>query len=435
MLTPLPAVPLPAVPLPAVPSPTTRPIAERTRTPLATPAASPISSAAPPPDAATDRRRNPRAAAAIAVVGAVLIAVLGAVAWRAGARDARLARRLGGVADARTTNGVASEALYARYLVAASHRELVRLPEARREFRALVDDAPLYAPGWAGLSYTLFMSAGDDMSPAEALPAAVEAARQALALDSTLMEPRRTLIAEAMYGRWDLADARRQLDAALARDPHDPELLSLLANWYRWRGEHEASIRLKRQAMAAHPLSPRYANQVVFSLILARRCEEAAEFFRRIGEDYRANAASRLYTYRALKCAGRRDEAAAALRAALLDAGNARDSALATTLQPPLSPARRDAAIHAVFRARLDAWTATRRRQWRSATEPAVDYAEMENADSTLAWLDSMYVERATLLHIVPFDQNFDFMARDPRFRAFIARLPWTPVMGLSASR
>jgi hypothetical protein len=56
-----------------------------------------------------------------------------------------------------------------------------------------------------------------------------------------------------------------------------------------------------------------------------------------------------------------------------------------------------------------------------------VQYAELGNHDSTLVWLDSMYVERAMMLHVVPFDPLMDFLRDDPRFQTFLRRLPWIP--------
>jgi hypothetical protein len=54
-----------------------------------------------------------------------------------------------------------------------------------------------------------------------------------------------------------------------------------------------------------------------------------------------------------------------------------------------------------------------------------VSYAELGNHDSTLIWLDSMYVERAMMLNGVPVDPLMDFLRDDPKFEAFLGRLPW----------
>jgi predicted Zn-dependent protease len=309
-----------------------------------------------------------------------------------------------------------------RYLAAEADFDFGRSRTARQKFQAIVDASPLYAPAWAGLSFALFQSAFDEVSPGIALPRAVAAANRALALDSTLVEAQRTLIANAMFGRWDLDDAKRRLDIALARFPNDPELNNLLATWHRWRGEHDAAIQLKRSAVAIDPLSPRYATQIGSSLYFAHRCAEAVEVFRQIPEEQRRQLNQSLTLYRSLKCLGRRGEAASALRESLLASG---DTALAKLFDPPLSADGREAAIRAVFRERLAKNLEQRRHRWRSSAATMVLYAELGNRDSTLIWLDSMYVERALMLHVVPFDPLMDFMRNDPRFSQFVARLPW----------
>lgn len=318
----------------------------------------------------------------------------------------------------------ADTALLRRYLVAETELEFASPTAARASFQRLADEAPLYAPAWAGLSFALFQSAFDEMPPSDALPRAVAAANRALGLDSTLVEAQSTLIANAMFGRWDLPDTKRRLDVALAHYPNDPELNNLLATWHRWRGDVDVAVRLKEHALAIDPLSPRFANQVGWSLYLAHRCGEAAEVFSRISEDRRGQVYANLTQYLALKCLGKMDEAAVALRESLLGTG---DTALAKLLDPPLPPARRDSALRAVFRARLDRHFAERSRRWLSSADAMVQYAEMGQRDSTLVWLDSMYVERAMMLHVVPFDPTMDFLRDDPRFEDFLRRLPWKP--------
>jgi hypothetical protein len=63
-----------------------------------------------------------------------------------------------------------------------------------------------------------------------------------------------------------------------------------------------------------------------------------------------------------------------------------------------------------------------------------VSYAELGNRDSTLIWLDSMYVERAMMLYAVPVDPLMDFLRDDPRFEAFLGRLPWLSKTSISPS-
>jgi hypothetical protein len=66
-----------------------------------------------------------------------------------------------------------------------------------------------------------------------------------------------------------------------------------------------------------------------------------------------------------------------------------------------------------------------------------LQYAQLHDVEGTLQWLDSMYAERSTSIYLVPFNPLHDFMRDDPRYRAFVARLPWRtpPVPQAAASR
>ncbi|HEY5022517.1 MAG TPA: BTAD domain-containing putative transcriptional regulator, partial [Gemmatimonadaceae bacterium] len=77
---------------------------------------------------------------------------------------------------------LADTALLRRYLIAETDLDLASPTAARKSFQHLVDEAPLYAPAWGGLSFALFASAFDEIPPSDALPRAVAAANRALAL-------------------------------------------------------------------------------------------------------------------------------------------------------------------------------------------------------------------------------------------------------------
>jgi DNA-binding SARP family transcriptional activator len=370
------------------------------------------------------RRREPALRRAVGVAtGALLAMSLALVIW--------LTVRGGPISENHFTGGAGAglparyredPALFERYLRGRAELAAASIPEARRSLQELVDDAPLYAPGWGALGVALYRSGFRDIAPAEAWPMALAAARRALSLDSTLAEAHEVMAAFEMFGRWDLPAAKRRLDVALALHPEDPELNNLLGDWHRWRADFIESAELKREAHSLEPLSPRYAIQSAWSLYLAHRCDEAVVSYRRLPVEVRAAARVSTGLYRSLACLGRADEAATALRESLLESG---DTALARRLDPPLTAASRDAAVETVFRTRLARLLERRHREWVPPEKIMLQYAELQDADSTLAWLDSMYVERSMMLNIVPFDPLNDFIRDDPRFRAFLRRLPW----------
>jgi len=163
------------------------------------------------------------------------------------------------------------------------------------------------------------------------------------------------------------------------------------------------------------------------NLYLSHRCAEAVEVLRRVDMGFRATPNARGNLYKSYRCLGRTDDAAAALGAQLREQS---DTALASLLDPPMSPTRRDSMLRVVIHAQLARSLDHRRHGWESSRNLASGYAELGDADSTLMWLDSMYVERSMRLHTVPFDPAFDFLRNDPRFQAFVAKLPWHPRLG-----
>jgi predicted Zn-dependent protease len=262
------------------------------------------------------------------------------------------------------------------------------------------------------------------MPPRDASELARATALRALALDSTLVETRYALITYEMFARWDLPLARARLDSALARDPDDPELNNIRAAWERWNGHLDEAIALKTKALVLQPTSVFYADQIAHNLYLAHRCAESAERLRRLTADFDDAPLLYHHLYRALRCLGRDSDAIDALGEALRQRG---DTAGASLVSRASSPAAREEARRAVFRARLDHQLQARRRAWMQANSIAETYAEMGDSAATLGWLDSAYAEGSFYLHDVPFDPLYDFVRGDVRFERFIRALPWRP--------
>jgi hypothetical protein len=66
-----------------------------------------------------------------------------------------------------------------------------------------------------------------------------------------------------------------------------------------------------------------------------------------------------------------------------------------------------------------------RKGEWVPPDAFAWVYAELQDPDETLRWLDSMRVGRDPLIHMVALNPLFDFVRNDPRYRAWEATLPW----------
>lgn len=322
-------------------------------------------------------------------------------------------------------------ALLGRYLRGQFQVQVARNAVAARDtFFRLSQDAPLYAPGWAGLALATLRSGFNDIRPADAFPRALAAAHRALAMDSTLTMATEALIGETMWGRWDLPAAKAQLDAALARHPDDFMLLNLLGTWYRWAGEFEKSLALKQANAGADPLSTVSLYQVVPSLYFGHRCAEAVTAYRNLPAEIRGTGRPTVL-YASMLCAGMHEDLARALR----DEAIALDSAHVRLFVEPMTRARTDSVIELVHRRRVDAQLARRKDRWIPPEHVMVNYAFRRHVDSTLVWLDSMIVHRSMMLYVVPFDPLMDFLRADPRFDAVLDRLTWVRTLGASQQR
>ena len=355
------------------------------------------------------------------VIASGLALLLAGVVWWRPADSTDPAADTAAIAAGLDGRWGADTALLQRYLRGRSQIVNRKVREARETFTTLTHDAPHYAPGWAGLAVAELHAGFTLMPPRDAIPKAIAAARQAMALDTSLSMAHEALVGIEMWGTWDMKRTKSRLDIALVLHPGDEPLLNMLATWHRWRGEFDVSLSIKHANAASEPLSARYSYQVMSSLFFAHRCREAVDTYRRYPPEIREAAADGPLLA-SLLCAGERDDVATELRSR---ATAQRDSTVLSLFVEPLTPARRDSAIEATFRIRLDRLHAIRRTAWVPPDAFMVNYALRQHEDSTLLWLDEMFAERSMMLYVVPFDPLMDFLRANPRFDAFLNRLPW----------
>lgn len=377
--------------------------------------------AAPEPPAPRGRRPLVAAGAFVLVVAVVI------VLWRLSQPSAVAAdvRVIGAGLHPRWRTDTALLAKYLRGSAQLAERNVVG---ARATFSRLTQDAPLYAPGWAGLALATMRSAFHDIPPRDAYSRGLVAVRRALEMDSSLAMAQAALVHHELFGRWDLGRARERLDAALALHPDDPALLALLGTWHLWRGEFREVLAIRQLNAGNEPLNTVFSYQVIFTLYFAHRCADAVAVYHRLPPETR-QVVTDGGALAALLCAGLRDEVASLIRE---EAVHRRDTTIASLFVEPLPPVRRDSAIEAALRIRLDRQHARRLTSWFPPEHIMLNYALRKHVDSTLIWLDSMLVERSLMLHVVPFDPLMDFLRAERRFDSVLKRLTWLPSLGPS---
>lgn len=154
-----------------------------------------------------------------------------------------------------TSDPVAQD-LYLRGRFAWNRRTRVGLEAAVEYFRRAVERDSTYARALVGLADTYaVLGFYDYRSPAEAFPLAQEAARAALAIDSTLAEPHATLGYAALYHDWEWEVAESHFRTSIRLDPGYPVAHQWYANHLTAMGRFDEAVREMRIASELDPLS------------------------------------------------------------------------------------------------------------------------------------------------------------------------------------
>lgn len=214
-----------------------------------------------------------RAAVAVALAAAV---------WLLVATAGRVDQHGKGSADAgMSVEGPAPSIMpetYSRYILARhlmQRREEGDVSRSLEQFRLVVETAPQFAAGWAGLASAYWLETVEGRLPAEqGLPAVRTAAGRALELDPHHAE---ALVRLANY--WSRSGRHetgvRLLDRAIASDPDHPLVLSMQASIEAVEGRLDDAIELQRRSVAADPLSRVSRHNLAAWLYLAGRVNEA----------------------------------------------------------------------------------------------------------------------------------------------------------------
>jgi len=321
----------------------------------------------------------------------------------------------------------ADTSAYGSYLRGLALRFQFRFTASRDTFAALVDRKPLYVPGLYGLAHAWIFTALNDLTnPDEAWPKIDELAGQALALDSSAASAWLALASEDMFARLDLPAAAGELARARLLDPLDPDVAGMQSVWFRFYGRMDSAVAEARLAHRLDPLSQLFARLVGKQLYFARRYEESRLAFATLLQDdprWTRGWVDLVDLYRAM---GRPRDAVASLRRVRAAEGD--DAGAAALL-----PASTDSAAWRLLAADARRSVARLDRSARSgervpASYFASAYAALGDTAATLRWLDSMISRNDSYLHQIRMDPLFDFLRRDPRYRAWESRSGLPPL-------
>jgi TolB-like protein/tetratricopeptide (TPR) repeat protein len=267
-----------------------------------------------------------------------------------------------------------------------------------------------FAPAWAGLAMAQVLRGAAGDRPADAMPAAREAATRALALDSTIA------IAYGVLGRvrflydreWSGADSA--LQRAMALNPNRPDVHDWYAHLLLALRRTDEALVHGRRALELSPLDPELIAHLGRHHLYARRYADAREILERASALDSSRAGTRYLLGLLAEVQGDFELAESHFRGTL-DRSPGDLQALASVGRSHALAGRPEEA-RAVL-ARLDSLSAER---YVSPYLLAGIAEALDDRSRAFAWLDEAVADRAGPLVYLDLDPRFDRLRGDRRF-------------------
>lgn len=289
--------------------------------------------------------------------------------------------------------------------------------QALAEFQRAVDLDGSYAPAYVGIAETQQSRAGffQGLPPHETRPAAVRAARRALALDPDLGE------AYAIMGRLQLSDfdwagADRSFTRMVALAPG-------YATGYSWYAHHlllqrrfDAALEAAERAVALDPLNLNTRVVVGFTHAIRREYETAIDIFEQVLALDPTNLSAGSLLVGSSGQLGRSDKAIRAANALVERFGR-----LPLTLGR-LAYAHGQAANRPVAERLIAELLEMTKRQYVPPGHLAFAYASLGDRDRAFQWLERAYEERSNMMMFYPVEPMFEW-PDDPRYARLVAKI------------
>lgn len=308
--------------------------------------------------------------------------------------------------------------LYLKGRFAWHQRTEQSLRAAREHFEAAVARVPSYARAWAGLGDAYAVSAFYDyVRPREGYPRAEEAARRALALDSTLAAPHATIAYVNLYYHWNWPVAETSFQRAIRLAPEYSTAHQWYGNFLTAMGRFDDANAAFQRASEAEPLSLIAAAAMGWGRAYARAYDEAQLIFMHTLELEPNYELAHLWSGQTYDVSGRSSEALAAItRAVQL---SKRSSLTLAALAHVLAGAgRRDSARGLVTEVEARASA-----QYVPSYEIAKVHLALGDTALGLDWLERAYRERAHSMVFLKVDPQLAGMQRHARYAALLDRV------------
>lgn len=316
-----------------------------------------------------------------------------------------------------TSDPVAQD-LYLRGRFAWNRRTRAGLEAAVDHFRGAVERDSTYARALVGLAdaYAV-LGFYDYRAPADAFPLAKEAARAALAIDSTMAEPHATLGYAALYYDWEWDVAESHFRTAIRLDPGYPVAHQWYANHLTAMGRFDEAGREMRVASELDPLSMIAYMAIGWVHFYAAEHDEALTHLESAAERDPSFELTYLFQGKSLAALGRLEAAEASIRRTVEMSGASPISRAA--LARVLALEGRTAEAREIIR-ELES---EGRDGYVSSYELAQAYLALGDEETAIRRLERAIAERSHSVALLGVDPQLEALRDAPEFRDLLARV------------
>jgi len=287
---------------------------------------------------------------------------------------------------------------------------------AVEQFRQSIARDPRFAPAWVRLGEAEVFG----FPPGTTMPEAKKAVLRGLELYPSLPEGHVILGLVQTFWDRDWAGAEKSFRRALELDPASSDAHYRYSHLLVALGRFDEAVAECRKALELDPLSPNVGHYLGRIDYFARRYDAAVEQFQKVlaldPNDYWSNLFLSVtyaregrpddaahYFERAMTIGGMKPEGIAAIRERYRRGGRA--AALRKSLE----------LLHPDTSGPI------------GSSAPALTWAEIGDADRTLAWLEKAFESHTRDLVYVNVEPAYDFLRGDPRFDAIVRRIGFVP--------
>ncbi len=307
-----------------------------------------------------------------------------------------------------------SSAAYTEYLKGRYADKLNTIEgalEAIDHYQRAIDLDPAMSLAWAGLASATAWHTGYSSDFAEGYEKARTAANKALELDDSLPEAHLALADVQMSHDWDWSGAQASLQRALSLRPGDANILQKLARLEGILGKKEESLSHMQQAAILDPLDWGIQTGLAVAYSGTGQFDQSLEILRRVREMEPGRSGTHYRFGRHFLRTGKFNEALEEFKLETFDFLSVSGQALA--LDKLGKTAESQSQLNLLITAIGES----------ASYQIAQVYAQREDADSAMTWLERGFVIRDPGLVYLKSDSTFNPLRDDPRFQSLLEKM------------